>query len=214
MTVPAAEIRPAGDRALLLIPADPTRAAQWADALRREPPAGVVDVLAAAETVLVQLGGDPERARASVSRWVESALRADAFPAAAPAAADAVAIPVRYDGPDLPGVAQALGMSPERLVAAHTAASWRCAFMGFAPGFGYLRAPEWVVDLPRRQTPRTRVPAGSVAVAAGYAAVYPRATPGGWHVIGTADAVLFDAHRDPPALIAAGRPVRFVAVTP
>ena len=92
----------------------------------------------------------------------------------------------------------------------HSDATYRAAFCGFAPGFAYLTGLDPALQLPRRATPRTRVPAGSVAIAAGYSAVYPTTSPGGWHLVGHTDAVLFDADRDPPALIAPGTTVHFV----
>jgi KipI family sensor histidine kinase inhibitor len=85
-----------------------------------------------------------------------------------------------------------------------------CAFVGFAPGFAYLTGLHPSLHLPRRATPRTRVPAGAVAIAAGYSAVYPSASPGGWHLIGHTDATMWDAGRDPPAAIGPGASVHFV----
>ncbi|WP_345001243.1 5-oxoprolinase subunit B family protein, partial [Tsukamurella soli] len=127
---------------------------------------------------------------------------------APPSTGDALTVNVRYDGPDL-------GDDDVALVAAHTAAPWTVAFCGFAPGFGYLVrddvVPGSILWRPRRETSRPRVPAGSVALAAGYSAVYPRSSPGGWHLIGSTDAVMFDPERDPPALLTPGMRVRFVA---
>lgn len=119
-------------------------------------------------------------------------------------------ISVRYDGADLPEVAARAGLAPAELVARHAAASYRVAFVGFQPGFAYLDGLPRELNAPRRATPRPRVPAGSVAIGGEWTGVYPLATPGGWNLIGTTDAVLFDARRDAPALLQPGDTVRFV----
>jgi KipI family sensor histidine kinase inhibitor len=120
-----------------------------------------------------------------------------------------VEIPVRYDGADLAETAALLGISEPELIARHTAAPWRCAFIGFAPGFGYLEAPGAELAVPRRSQSRTAVPAGSVALAAGYSAIYPRSSPGGWRIIGSTTATLWDLDRPEPALLRPGTRVRF-----
>ena len=122
-----------------------------------------------------------------------------------------IEVEVRYDGEDLESVATAAGLDVDEVVALHSAAEYVVAFCGFAPGFGYLRGLDPRLHLPRRATPRTRVPAGSVAVAAEYTAVYPRPSPGGWHLLGSTDRVMFDPDRSPPALFEPGVHVRFVA---
>lgn len=124
-----------------------------------------------------------------------------------------VEIPVRYGGdhgPDLADVAERTGLTLERVVEAHASVDYDCFFLGFAPGFGYLGLLPQELELPRRDEPRTRVPAGSVAIAGRQTAVYPSATPGGWHLIGRTEAALWDVERDPPALLAPGDTVRFV----
>lgn len=118
-------------------------------------------------------------------------------------------IDVHYDGADLSLVADRLGVEPTQVVAWHTGATFRVEFFGFAPGFAYLAGLPDQLHLPRRDTPRTSVPPGSVAIASTYSAVYPRASPGGWHLIGRTDAVMFDPRRDPPALLTPGARVRF-----
>ena len=129
-----------------------------------------------------------------------------------------LAIPVTYDGADLEAVARGLGVSREAVVELHAAAEYSVAFMGFAPGFPYLIADAEssgvlaLLELGRLETPRTEVPAGSVAVAAGYCGIYPRSSPGGWNLLGRTDVVLFDAERDPPALLEPGTRVRFEPV--
>ncbi len=120
-------------------------------------------------------------------------------------------MPVVYDGEDLVELGRLTGWGPDGVVARHTATTWTVAFSGFAPGFGYCVAdtgPAWRV--PRRQTARTRVPAGSVALADGWTGVYPTASPGGWQLLGRTTAAVWDLDRDPPALLRPGVRVRFV----
>jgi KipI family sensor histidine kinase inhibitor len=124
-----------------------------------------------------------------------------------------VEIPVRYDGPDLADVAERTGLTIDDVIERHCTRTYRAYMSGFVPGFVYLGDLDESLVLPRRAVPRVRVPAGSVAIAGAQTAVYPLETPGGWHLIGTTSAVLFDAERDPPALIRAGDTVRFIRVT-
>ncbi|HYJ75870.1 MAG TPA: allophanate hydrolase subunit 1, partial [Kineosporiaceae bacterium] len=121
-----------------------------------------------------------------------------------------VEIAVRYDGEDLPSVARRLGLEVAEVVARHAAPTYTVACLGFSRGFPYLEGLDPLLRLPRRDTPRARVPAGSVAIAAEQAGIYPQASPGGWHLLGRTDAVLFDPDREPPALLAPGDRVRFV----
>ncbi|MFI1915783.1 allophanate hydrolase subunit 1 [Nocardia sp. NPDC020380] len=210
------DIRAAGDCALLVIPPQRDLLTELVAALRTRP-AGVVDVLPAAETVLVTLSSP---AAAEPVRKQLSALLAGL--AGAPVAGDPlggngsrtdpVEIPVRYDGEDLPEVAALLGLTRAELITQHTGAVWRCAFAGFAPGFGYLESPDRRLTVPRRAQSRTAIPAGAVALAGGYSAVYPRRSPGGWQLIGTTDLTLWDVDRDPPALVRAGTRVQFVDI--
>lgn len=118
-------------------------------------------------------------------------------------------IEVRYDGPDLDGVARHLGISAQEVVTRHTEQVWAVEFSGFAPGFGYLIGAAGGLEVPRRESPRTRIPAGSVGLAGPYSGVYPRPSPGGWQLIGQTDVVLWDVERDPPALLTPGRRVLF-----
>lgn len=144
-------------------------------------------------------------------RLSEADLAEFAAPAAAPTPGKLVTIPVEYDGSDLDPVAAALGMSRAAVVELHEGAGYTVGFMGFSPGFPYLIAdePSSLLELPRLGTPRTEVPAGSVAVAAGYCGIYPRSSPGGWNLLGHTDVVLFDPERDPPASLEPGMRVRF-----
>jgi UPF0271 protein len=118
-------------------------------------------------------------------------------------------VEVRYDGADLVEVAEASGLSPGEVVALHAECTYEVAMMGFLPGFAYLRALHPRLVLPRRATPRARVPALSLAIAGPYTGIYPFASPGGWHLLGVAVGfVPFDAQRG--AAMALGDRVRFV----
>ncbi len=203
-------VLPAGDAALLLAPADPADLPGLVDVLRGSRIDGVVDVLPAAETVLVTLdaGADP----AGVERNLRGALAADRTRGVVSDRFEEIRIPVRYDGADLPEVARLLGVGVEEVIAEHTRREWRCRFIGFTAGFGYLETSEPGLVVPRRSRSRTAVPAGSVALADGYSAVYPRRSPGGWQLIGTTDVPMWDLDRPQPALLAPGARVRFVRV--
>ncbi len=206
----AARIRRFGDDAVLAEVDDTEAVLRLMDRLGRSP-TGVIDVVPAARTVMVTF--DVARASASaVSAWLVAAADAGGRAPGESSSTDVIEIPTRYDGSDLASAASLLGFEPAALVAEHTRALWRVAFTGFAPGFGYLVSDDWPHRLPRLAQPRTRVPTGAVALADGYAGVYPRATPGGWQLIGTTDAVLFDVDRTPPALLAPGSRVRFVDI--
>ena len=121
-------------------------------------------------------------------------------------------IPVRYDGPDLADVATTLGMTPAEVVRRHQETSYRVYLLGFVPGFAFLGMLDPALVLPRRSSPRPRVPAGSVGIAGVQTGIYPIDTPGGWHLLGRTDLVLFDPRRDPPTLLEVGDTVRFEAV--
>jgi KipI family sensor histidine kinase inhibitor len=123
---------------------------------------------------------------------------------------DDVVIPVRYDGEDLAEVARLLGVGVDDVIADHTGRTWRCRFVGFTAGFGYLESAGHRLTVPRRPQARTAVPSGAVALADGYSAVYPRRAPGGWQLIGTTDVRMWDLTRPRPALLSPGTRVRFV----
>lgn len=165
---------------------------------------GVIDVVPAARTVLVHHAPGADR------DLVVAALAE--FPPFAAGAAPLVEIGVRYDGDDLADVATNCAMSVDEVVRRHAGVEYTAAFCGFVPGFAYLIGLDPRLHLPRRATPRPRVAPGSVAIASEYAAVYPSATPGGWHLLGTTDAVLWDEARPSPALVEPGTRVRFVPV--
>ena len=141
----------------------------------------------------------------------DAAVRALAEPLPT-GAAKTVEIPVRYDGADLADVARLARLTEDEVVARHTAPTYTVAFLGFAPGFAYLVGGDPALAVPRLDDPRRHVPAGSVAVAGPYSGVYPRASPGGWRLLGRTDVVLFDPARRDPALLEAGDRVRFVAL--
>ncbi|MFF2524559.1 5-oxoprolinase subunit PxpB [Streptomyces liangshanensis] len=199
---------PVGDRALLVELADGEETAAFHAELLRRRAAGTLpavrEIVPAARTVLLDGLDDPAGFAAALRTWE--------LPPAGSSRTDAVNLPVRYDGPDLAEVAARWGVSEEEVVRIHTAAEFRVAFCGFSPGFGYLTGLGERYAVPRRATPRTAVPAGSVGLAGPYTGVYPRSSPGGWQLIGTTDAVLWDVSRDPAALLSPGTRVRFTAV--
>ena len=199
-------ILPAGDAAVLVELADLAEAGRLYASLRAEPLPGVLDVVPATRTVLVTL----DRA-VTGSEQAAAALRSRP-PADAPdpARGELVELPTHYDGPDLAEVATLTGLAEADVVRRHAGREWTVAFCGFAPGFAYLTGGDPALRVPRRQTPRTAVPAGAVGLADGFSGAYPRRMPGGWQLIGRTDAPLWDLDRDPPALLPPGTRVRFV----
>lgn len=194
----------ASDQALLVEEDDLEGAMRLHAALVADPPTGVVELVPAARTVLVRF--DPTLV--DEVTLAKELTRVEPVHGSLPAAGS-VTIGVRYDGQDLDEVAELLGVSTEQVAARHAAATWRVAFTGYAPGFGYLVGDDPLFDVPRRSSPRTRIPAGSVGLAGTFSGVYPRESPGGWQLIGRTDAPMWDLHRDPPALLAPGMTVRF-----
>lgn len=203
---PVPELRWAGTHAFLLDCGELADVVRWHAHLTAHPFAGQTDVIAAARTVLVTFT-DARSARKAASGVDTARPRENRS-----AGGKTVEIPVVYDGADLAEVARLTGLSEQGVVDTHTGAEWTAAFGGFAPGFAYLSAPGNPLDVPRRDTPRTAVPAGSVALAGVFSAIYPQRSPGGWQLIGRTDAVLWDTHRDSPALIRPGDTVRYRAV--
>jgi len=170
-----------------------------------------MDVVPAAETVLVRCGHEDLLTTGDRDMLVQ--LAREVAPGEEAHTGRTVTIPVVYDGDDLADVARRCGMSVDAVVAAHTSTEFRAAFCGFAPGFAYLVGLPAALHLPRRDSPRTAVPAGSVAIAAEYSAVYPRSSPGGWHLLGRTECAMFDVARDSPTIVVPGDTVRFVHAT-
>ncbi|QCR19277.1 carboxyltransferase domain-containing protein [Agrococcus sp. SGAir0287] len=200
-------IRTAADTALLVEAADLDESMRLLPRLHEAALLGVTELVPAARTILVRF--DP---RAIAAGDLAAALLA-VEPSDRRTTSDAVVtIPVRYDGQDLEEVAALLSTSPEGVVARHRAAAWSVAFTGYAPGFGYLVSDDPGLQVPRRSSPRTRIPAGSVGLAGAFSGVYPRESPGGWQLIGRTDARMWDLDREPPALLQPGAAVRFERV--
>lgn len=199
-------IRAAGERgALVELPGNAT-----VRKLIRQLPqalAGLEEVVAGHETVL--LVWEPgRRPPADLREQVERLLGPGA--AVAVAVARHLDVPVIYDGPDLADVARHCGLSPEAFVRRHQATTFEVGFIGFSPGFAYLLGGDEALRPPRRDSPRERIPQGSLAIAGEYSAVYPAASPGGWNLIGRALVEPFDLGREPQALLHPGMRVRFV----
>lgn len=219
-TLDAARIAPLGDAALTVVfgdrvdPALGERVRRAAAAVRRGATdgsiRGVVDVVPAYAALVVHydplVAGFP-----AMAARVDDAVRG-AREAAAAEAPRRHEIPVRYDGPDLADVARRCGLAEDEVVSRHADVEYRVELVGFVPGFGYLAPLDPALVLPRRDRPRRSVPAGSVAIAGAQTGIYPFETPGGWHLLGRTEIVLFDATRPEPALLRAGDRVRFVRI--
>ena len=182
-----------------------------AAAIRGDPAPGWGDPVPAFDSVLVPF--DPDRIdAATAARHLERLVARLPDRARTGLAGRLHRIVVHYGGaggPDLERAADRLGLSPAQLVEAHAAPTYRVFMLGFAPGFGYLGPLPEAIRLPRRDHPRARVPAGSIAIAGAQTAIYPGSTPGGWHLIGRTDTVVWDARRAEPALLMPGDSVRF-----
>lgn len=198
---------PAADSALLIEVADLDEVLDLYASMVAAALPGVVDLVPAARTLLVKV--DPRQTDlATVEQLVLKAPRGHG----SRSEPGLLEVPVTYDGEDLADVARLTGLTEREVVWAHTSQLWTVAFCGFAPGFGYLVGENAHLEVPRRDTPRTRVPAGAVALAGQYAGVYPRESPGGWQLIGRTTLRAWDLERDPPALLAPGTRVRFLDV--
>ena len=224
MTDTAFDVAPLGDSALLVTlgheanPALTRRAhavAATIERVRASTP-GLGRPIPAHASVLVPLDVlvlERSAATAAVTAAARDALMSEASD---PAPVEPVEIEVRYggdDGPDLEEVAARVGLSPADVVELHASARYVVLFLGFAPGFAYLGGLPDALVTPRRATPRQRVVAGSVAIAGGQTAIYPRSMPGGWNLIGRTEATLFDPMADPPARLSPGALVRFGSTT-
>lgn len=204
-------VLPMGQRALLAqMPGLDGVLALYAE-LQRAPLPAQSDLVTGAESLLVVF----DRPAGPQLRAVTNlAQRYSTAPAPQPAASAEswATIEVCYDGPDLAEVAHRTGLGAAGVIAAHTGTDWRVAFSGFAPGFDYLVGGDPRLTTPRRASPRSEVPAGAVGLAGEYSGVYPRASPGGWQIIGRTAAALWDLDRNPPALLRPGMGVRFCAI--
>ncbi len=200
-------VLPCGEHAALIELEDLTEVLGLYATLRRNPPEGVTELVPAARTLLVSF----DRAVLSHDLLAAEVRRRPIGPPE-DHDRDEMRIEVTYDGEDLEEVASLTGLSVREVVDRHTAGAYVSAFCGFAPGFAYLNGLDRSLWVPRRHSPRTRVPPGAVAIADEFAAVYPRESPGGWRIIGHTETPVWDLQRTPPTLLAPGTPVRFVEV--
>jgi inhibitor of KinA len=205
-------IRQFGEAALLVELADASAAQSLAASLAASPIAGVLECVPGLASLLVEL--DPLVADAErVGRELEARV---ASLVAVPGIGRRRTLPVVYGGPhgpDLASVAELCGLTETEVIELHAAAELHVLFDGFAPGFAYLGDLPLELRVPRLATPRTRTPAGSVAIAEAMSGVYPAELPGGWRVIGRTPATLFDPHRDPPAYLVPGDAIRFEPIS-
>jgi KipI family sensor histidine kinase inhibitor len=198
-------IRPYGPDAFLLDCPGDGEAVDLHLGLLAHPVPGVVQTVPGAASLLVECLGPQTR------RQAERVLAHLAAPVRSVDPGEHV-LDVRYDGPDLAAVAELHGLSVDDVVRLHTGSVCTVALTGFAPGFAYLGGLSPVLSTPRRSDPRPAVPAGSVAIGGSWTGIYPRRGPGGWNLIGTTTAPLWDVDRDPPALLRLGDTVRFRAM--
>lgn len=195
---------PAGSDAVLVELPDLDRTLALFEALRTAPPAGVREIIPAARTLLVRfypLLTDRERLAEALSSAKVSGAGAQQ--------GGTFDIPVTYDGEDLPEIAELMGLPITEVIRRHSEATYTVAFTGFAPGFAYMSCDDPAFDVPRRQSPRTRIPAGSVALAGRFGGIYPSDSPGGWQLLGRTPLAMWDLGRPRAALLAPGDRVRF-----
>lgn len=201
-------LMPAGDTALLVELDDLDEVLSLYAQLDEDLPEGVIDLVPAATTLLLTI--DP---RATDVERISRQVSGITVGSHERATTGEVEIPVVYDGEDLAEVGRITGLGERGVIEAHTGSPWTVAFCGFAPGFGYMVGGDERLRVPRRDNPRTRVPAGSVAIAGEFASVYPRESPGGWQLIGRTNLEVWDIGREPPALLVPGTTVRYVEVS-
>jgi KipI family sensor histidine kinase inhibitor len=196
-----------GDHAVLLELADGDEVDAWrAELLRRRDTGDLatVEIVPGARTILLDGVENVAATATLVGGWGPP-------PAAGHAATNEIKIPVVYDGEDLADVAAAWGTDEHGVITRLGDTELRVAFCGFSPGWAYLSGLPAGLAMPRLDTPRPRVPAGSVALGGEYVGIYPTASPGGWRLVGRTDVTLFDVTADPPALLTPGMRVRLVA---
>lgn len=208
------KVLPFGDRAILAEFDTLGQAMRAFRALATERAPGVVELVPAACTVLARVDPSLLSLRAAEQWLTDTCARAARGESVREPAPERVTVPVRYDGLDLAATAELLGITPDELVSRHSQAEWQCAFIGFAPGFAYLASEYSNFDIPRRETSREAVPAGSVGLAGEFTGIYPRTSPGGWQLIGTTEMVLWDESSETPAAITPGISVRFEVIEP
>lgn len=194
-------VRRAGDAALLIETETPHRLHA---AVRGLALPEIVGIVPGARTVLVTARPGTDLGR------LGTLIGELPLPTAEEVSGDPVHFPVLYDGADLEEVAELTGFSREEVIVRHSRVEYVVAYLGFAPGFGYLAGLDEALHVPRRDSPRTMVPAGSVAIAGPYGAVYPTSSPGGWRLLGRTTMPLWDIDREPPSLLQPGTRVRFV----
>ncbi|GAA0911658.1 allophanate hydrolase subunit 1 [Nonomuraea longicatena] len=200
-------IRTAGEHGLLVETGALAVSHRLDALLRAERPEGVAEIVPGPESVLVVApGADPAALRGLLEGLLSAATAAASGPSAEGAV---VVVPVTYDGADLAAVARETGLGVDEVVARHSGRELVVGWLGFAPGFAYLTGLDPLLHVPRLATPRTSVPAGSVAVAGPYSAVYPSASPGGWRLLGRTSLRIWDVAAEPPSLFRPGTRVRF-----
>lgn len=181
--------------------------------IREQAPAWLEDLIPAYASLAVVLRIDAVEARTQARDWLVACVESPQPPDEA--IAEPVEVPVLYGGdagPDLPAMAEALGLSVEGIIQRHANGDYLVAMLGFAPGFPYLLGLDPALAMPRLDSPRTSVPAGSVGIGGHQTGVYPRAGAGGWRLLGRTPLQLFDARREQPALLQPGDRVRFAPV--
>ncbi|WP_336367892.1 5-oxoprolinase subunit PxpB [Marinobacter sp. C2H3] len=174
----------------------------------------LVDLVPSYTTLLVVF--DPIKVSPAEARRTLTAALRDLAPHEDAVDSEIHELPTWYDpsvGPDLARVAAHSGLSVPEVIERHSAGCYRVFALGFAPGFAFMGLVEPALDCPRLDTPRQRVPVGSVALAGRQTAAYPAATPGGWNLLGRTSARLFDRNRDGFSLLKVGDRVRFVSVS-
>ena len=199
-----------GDRSIRIAAGDPQRVCH---ALRSASIEGLIDLTPGFGSVQIELDPlttDPVAAQQSIAAALDRLADFE------PPTPREHTIPVCYDpafAPDLDALAERCALSIDEFIHLHTAPAYRVEVIGFSPGFGYLSGLHQSIHTPRLDSPRTRIPAGSVGIAGEHTGVYPHATPGGWNLIGRTPLALFDPQRDPAALLAVGDTVRFQPIT-
>ncbi|HEY2614720.1 MAG TPA: 5-oxoprolinase subunit PxpB [Chthoniobacterales bacterium] len=226
------EIQPLGDSALIVrvvadFARDPdgslTAVLDVLEALEAAAIPGVIELAPAYATVAVfydpvriSMNADSTDPFESLRKKIVAIISAGSSKKKQRSEASAIEVPVCYDRAfalDLDKVEQQTGLSGTEIIRRHASAAYRVNCIGFSPGFPYLSGLPAELATPRRATPRTDVPAGSLAIGGAQTGIYPKNSPGGWNVIGRTPLVLFDVRRDPPARLRAGDRVRFRQIT-